>query len=732
MKKIITLLLTSLMIFTLVGCSPKPIEEQPVEVEPAQVIEPTESETILGGWIDVEDGALTDELKDIFSKALEGLLGSTYEPVKLLAKQVVNGTNYKFLANGTKTTNPITVGTYNITINESSDGTISLVDIETIEESSATPLVDNTQMSYWVVFYDQYGNELQRTIEKYGTVPSFKGTLPSGFDKWVNKNTQKDVDTFKAITTNTYFEAVCYKVEDDDQKEVLHCDYKGEHLYYIFDKIDTRFYACLFVYNSSTEKYEVYNESPIWYFKEDFLSGLKVGDWLHYNRGSEIYYGKCYDNGHGTDIPVVHTVTFDTSGITFATGTFEYIFVLDGEKIDTNHFKYTASGYTFDGWYKEPTCENKWDPDNDLVTQDTTLYAKWIDDTTVTVVNELLPSDFPSGNKTNVADIDGAWNIKDTTAYCAINKQYSNKIVFQNGVNTRMISLDQALTYIDENTWEYNDGTVTFTFYVPGGDLLYIDLSGAAVVDNKSINGTYVSPKECFAEGTLIVMADGSRKKVEDIKKNELVLAFNHETGDIEKTPVFGNFEYKEKNKGLFTLNFSNGSSVRVVGGHCFFEKEANKYVEVTITNYKDYIGHKFYNAELGDWVELSGVETSNEKARTFIFVTKNNLNCLADGMLSNEDGIYTALANVFKFNSDLTINQEDKAASLKEYGLWCIEDQDYITDEMIEVLDLYSYYDGLNFKYFNILDEKGLLGYDIKDLILYWVVDDDNYIDVE
>ena len=233
MKKIITLLLTSLMIFTLVGCNPKPIEEQPVEVEPAQVIEPTESETILGGWTDVEDGTLTDELKDIFSKALEGLLGATYEPVKLLAKQVVNGTNYKFLANGTKTTNPITVGTYNITINESSDGTISLVDIETIEESSATPLVDNTQMSYWVVFYDQYGNELQRTIEKYGTVPSFKGTLPKGFDKWVNKNTQKDVDTFKAITTNTYFEAVCHKVEDDDEHTSSSgCSNKAALVYY--------------------------------------------------------------------------------------------------------------------------------------------------------------------------------------------------------------------------------------------------------------------------------------------------------------------------------------------------------------------------------------------------------------------------------------------------------------------------------------------------------------------
>ena len=38
----------------------------------------------------------------------------------------------------------------------------------------------------------------------------------------------------------------------------------------------------------------------------------------------------------------------------------------------------TANGKLFGGWYKEPSCTTKWDKDNDTVTQDTTLYAKWI------------------------------------------------------------------------------------------------------------------------------------------------------------------------------------------------------------------------------------------------------------------------------------------------------------------------------------------------------------------
>ena len=36
-----------------------------------------------------------------------------------------------------------------------------------------------------------------------------------------------------------------------------------------------------------------------------------------------------------------------------------------------------ADGYTFGGWFKEAGATNEWDFDNDTVTEDTTLYAKW-------------------------------------------------------------------------------------------------------------------------------------------------------------------------------------------------------------------------------------------------------------------------------------------------------------------------------------------------------------------
>lgn len=41
--------------------------------------------------------------------------------------------------------------------------------------------------------------------------------------------------------------------------------------------------------------------------------------------------------------------------------------------------KPSVKNYLFDGWYKEASCTNKWDFNNDIVTTDITLYAKWIE-----------------------------------------------------------------------------------------------------------------------------------------------------------------------------------------------------------------------------------------------------------------------------------------------------------------------------------------------------------------
>lgn len=87
-KKFLLLILILIMVFTLVSCK---------KDEPVEKITEIEGEMV-GGFTDVEDGTVTDELLEIFNTAQASWDGIPMEPIKLLQTQVVAGTNYKFLA----------------------------------------------------------------------------------------------------------------------------------------------------------------------------------------------------------------------------------------------------------------------------------------------------------------------------------------------------------------------------------------------------------------------------------------------------------------------------------------------------------------------------------------------------------------------------------------------------------------------------------------------------------
>ena len=55
----------------------------------------------------------------------------------------------------------------------------------------------------------------------------------------------------------------------------------------------------------------------------------------------------------------------------------------------------TRSGYTFNGWYKESGCINKWDFNTDIVTHNVILYAGWVSNTAHDYDNDPKDTDTP-------------------------------------------------------------------------------------------------------------------------------------------------------------------------------------------------------------------------------------------------------------------------------------------------------------------------------------------------
>lgn len=82
MKKYIVLFLAAVMLLNLAACGQKPT--------PAE-------EHIVGGWTAAESPEITDEVKALLDKAMEGMTGVTLKPVAYLASQVVAGTNHAIL-----------------------------------------------------------------------------------------------------------------------------------------------------------------------------------------------------------------------------------------------------------------------------------------------------------------------------------------------------------------------------------------------------------------------------------------------------------------------------------------------------------------------------------------------------------------------------------------------------------------------------------------------------------
>jgi len=238
-------------------------------------------------------------------------------------------------------------------------------------------------------------------------------------------------------------------------------------------------------------------------------------------------------------------------------------------------------------------------------------------------------------------------------------------------------------------------------------------LNGVAI----SVGATYTiennstlnveSSSSCLVEGTLITMADGSKKPVEQIIAGDMVQVFNHETGKVEVSRVIFNDHSLQEAQIYKIINceFSNGSIIKIVYEHGFFNKEENKYVYLTNDNYKKYIGKTFITFdEDGNKEEiiLLNAYLTEEQCRIYSPVTEKTLNYFTEGILSMPGGIF-GLFNIFEYDIvTLEYDQIQKQSDINQYGLLTVNDFNGMINEYM--------FDIFNGKYLNVAIGKGLI----------------------
>ena len=135
----------------------------------------------------------------------------------------------------------------------------------------------------------------------------------------------------------------------------------------------------------------------------------------------------------------------------------------------------------------------------------------------------------------------------------------------------------------------------------------------------------------CLVEGTMVTMADGSYKAIEDVRYNDLLRVWNFDLGEFsEALPVF--VKQEETHAEHYRFTFSDGTVLRTVGHHVF-NKQAGAFTMLVRDTTP--VGTITFN-ELGEEVTLISKETIQEPVKFYNVWTQYHLNLFAQGILTS------------------------------------------------------------------------------------------------
>lgn len=220
-----------------------------------------------------------------------------------------------------------------------------------------------------------------------------------------------------------------------------------------------------------------------------------------------------------------------------------------------------------------------------------------------------------------------------------------------------------------------------------------------------------VQQSQCVVEGTMITLADGTRKAVENLDGSEQLLVWDLETGSYSSAPaVFIDSDPAADNKVMYAV-FSDGTEVGVVSEHGFFDLDLGRYVYINEeTEKEDLIGHRFVKegniaTDGYETVTLTDIRTETENVRVFSPVTYGHLCYYTNGMLSMPGGI-SGLFNIFAVNTDtMTYDSAQMNADIAQYGLLTLDDFGGLITE-----DMFGAFNG---RYLGVAAGKGLITWD-------------------
>lgn len=254
------------------------------------------------------------------------------------------------------------------------------------------------------------------------------------------------------------------------------------------------------------------------------------------------------------------------------------------------------------------------------------------------------------------------------------------------------ISANRA-AYITLVQYSYTDNANTTYYYYVGYTL-----------------EAFTKQTTCVTPDTLVALADGSKKEIQDVTYEDELLVWNFESGEYDVAPPSIVKNHGADTVNVVTMYFADGSAVNTINGHGFFDVDENKFVILDEYNAVDYVGHSFVKQDGDSYATTELIDFTVEEQETEVWsiLTAGCYNAILEGMFTvtpAEVGNSPDYLMPFEVGDGMKYDAEKMQADIDTYGLYTYEDfAEYVTPEQFEALNL---------PIFKVSVGKGFLTYD-------------------
>ena len=387
-----------------------------------------------------------------------------------------------------------------------------------------------------------------------------------------------------------------------------------------------------------------------------------------------------------------YRITFDKQGGTG--GTDSVVAKYDGPM--PSALAPSKLGYAFKGYYTdkngEGTCyynsamdsNKKWD-----LAFDDTLYAHW-------AANPIYVSSSPS----SLLNIDSSVS---TTIYVSGGTgSYSYEII--NSPSGISCELSENKLSVIRTSYSASGIITIKVLDMATGASANCNISYSTVSAPSSGGSSSGGGGECIAAGTKVLLSTHEHANVETLSVGDKIMVWDFKSSSFIESSITLLVDHGIKEYLVLTLNFDDNTSIRIIGGHVFFDLTQRRYVTINESNYQAYFGHNFMT--YGDDFNYSSrklvdATISSETTGAYAIVTDTYYNCITNNIVTATPtipGIYQLVSSYLDEN--LNFDHQQFLEDVNKYGTY-----DY---ELFKEYISYEQYIQLCAPYFKLAEIKG------------------------